>query len=176
MHSKRRKLTLESCPLPVLSLKTKRKWPWSVLQPEAMLFTGRPATRVYNSLHCHLRPWWCPCCHRGKCLGPWSYSGWVYVDVHALCCHQISSGCLWFMLQLQSKLRSLTPAELEGLSMTWTYCDWKPCLLSVLTPETMWKPIIHAPMICDEKISYLPSDIDDGRCIIEKKKHGRLQW
>jgi hypothetical protein len=40
----------------------------------------------------------------------------------------------------------------------------------------MWKPIIHAPMICDEKISYLPSDIDDGRCIIEKKKHGRLQW
>ena len=44
----------------------------------------------------------------------------------------------------------------------------------VLSPETMWKSMIHDPTNYKVQGSYFCSDIDDCRYTDEKEGHGRL--
>ena len=48
------------------------------------------------------------------------------------------------------------------------YYNWEPYLWSLLIPEPVWKPVIHAPMDAKVQISYFGSDIDDCRYTVEK--------
>jgi hypothetical protein len=44
----------------------------------------------------------------------------------------------------------------------------------MLSPGTMWEPMIHTPAACEKQGSYFCNDIDDFRHIAEKEGHGRL--
>lgn len=100
------------------------------------------------------------------------------------CYHQMLRGGSWSMLQPETILMSEGYAAsrryfdvrhlwcLWGPSLgLWSYCSQEPCLWSMLLPETMRKPMIHAPTDCKRQDSYFGHDIDDCRCSQE-----RITW
>ena len=78
------------------------------------------------------------------------------IEVSRLPCHLRSWGCP------QSRL---PPRALSGsvVLLQWEEGSGGACSLSVLSPETMWRPMIHAPTDCEEQGGYFCCDINDCR-------------
>lgn len=75
------------------------------------------------------------------------------VDVCGLCYIWKPCWCLWSQLHWRALSGS------EALLQLFMF---------VLTPETTCKLKIHAPEVCREQTSYIPSHINDHRCTVER--------
>ena len=90
----------------------------------------------------------------------------MWGDVCGLCLSREPCWFLWSQLHPRALPRSISILQQES------------CLQSVLTSETMWKPMIHTPMALmdsKEQISYFGSDIDHYQSRVEDV-YGRILW
>lgn len=118
---------------------------WPILTCESIAMSGSSLT-IY--------------CHRGPCLGPWSYDGrglcWClwpcgnqrwHVDAHSLWYSLKPCWCLWSMLPLDCVACAApwvhAPGCLQAPGLGF-YCNLTPRVWSMLSPETPWKPMVHA--------------------------------
>lgn len=117
---------------------------------------GRPCWDLYSGLTMEEAMW----------MSMISVAVWIHVDVYRLDCHWKS----------YSDVCSPCPGAhvaLRGLC----WCCWpRGCPWSVLSPETMWKCMIHAPVHCKEQKSSLCSGINDFGLTVNKESHKRLMW
>lgn len=113
----------------------------------------------------------------------------VCVDVFVLCCNQKPCGCPWFVLPPEAMLmsvgRDVTEGHIYWSDLCWYlspwfclgpyccwgphlgprfYCSWRLCSQSVLSPEIVWKPMIHAHTNDEDQRVYFCCDINDCRC------------
>lgn len=106
-------------------------------------------------------------------------AGRGYIDVPGLCCHLRLWCWPWPLLQQRTVLISgvctASGDQVEDCDTCWGWrvcgCPW-----SMLSSETLWKPMIYAPPDCNGQGNNFHSGINGWRLTAEKKGHGRLLW
>lgn len=142
-------------------------------------FMSRDASGGHSNqsgMRCHPRPRLCPslCCCRGKCWGP----GFTLTKFVLMSEAYITTKCwAWgFLVYVTSRSSVDICDRIRGPSLgLWLYCDHKPWSWTVQMPETMWKPITHAPVVLEEQIITFVVILIIANTV-EEREHGRLLW
>lgn len=126
-------------------------------------------------LCCHQRSFWMSVI----CVASWSHiavhsstvaGGGGHVDVNGLCSHLKPCWCPWPVRLLRALMVSVVRTAIRDNTEVCGVCwCWRPsvCPRSVLSPESMWKPMTHAPD-CKGWGSYFCSGFDVCWVTVEK--------
>jgi hypothetical protein len=128
-----------------------------VLQPGSMLLSVAPFITEdhidVQGLWCSLKPCWWP---------------WVLLPPEVILIWEAYS--VWSEAMVMSGSMLLPLAMLVILLLM----GGKPCSWSVLSPDTHWRPMIHAPTDCEEQGGYFCCDINDCRYTLRAEDMDRF--
>lgn len=150
------------CPCPWLQLST--IWircAWSMLNPEFILrSTGLCSHQDHIGIHDH-------CSWKGIVTSMAYAAANNYNGVGGLCCGREPCWCLYLVLVSETLLVMAGTCRHQR---TWVL------LWFILSPETMWKSMIHVPTDCKGHRSWFSREIGDYVLTVKSERQRRLLW